>query len=247
MPDDEPSLRDIPDRPAEDPFDLEITVPYAIAITELYRAVGKRPPKPVQAAVERGEVPVLVQHNLTPFYKAGKAPTGVWGMGYEFEPRAPGCVTLGTVPGSVTFDVMTVSQQVAFGVSIGGQVSIGELPELPLPGAPGSSIQLQGAKLHATTDQQFAVAIEFALSVLEVQAGPIGAGGARWNLYRGRRTIETNQPLFHTVLVPDGTNKIPVAVKTWVRRSGRFFGLIKPKHWDYPEQSFEVLISGLPD
>jgi hypothetical protein len=84
------------------------------------------------------------------------------------------------------------------------------------------------------------VALQVTFSILEVQAGPVNAGGARWNIYRGRDSIDTFQPLFQTMLVPAGTAKLRFEIRTWIRGSRRFFGLVNGREWTYDPKTFDV-------
>ena len=130
-----------------------------------------------------------------------------------------------------------------FGLEVGGGFQVPQETLQLTAQIPGLS--LTGASLHATTDQTFGLALECSFSLLEVQAGPVGAGGVRWNLYRGRERIDTYHPLFHTLRIPEGTRSLRLVVEAWVRRSGRFFGLGRARHWHYPAQEFEVSFAGL--
>ena len=234
----EAALRDIPPRVPDRPFDLEVAKPRAISVERLYQLLNKPVPADVQAALG-ATVPILLAHGMTPFYKAGHRPSGVWGQGYQCTIDSERCDTVSLIPESRKYDVIHARQTLTFGLTAGGQLATPPVPTLPLGGS-GLTIDLAGATLSGTTDQQFAVALNCTFSVLEVQAGPIGAGGARWNLYRGRESIDTFQPLFQTLLVPRGTATLRFTIDTWVRGSGRFFGLVGAREWVYPPVTFDV-------
>jgi hypothetical protein len=87
------------------------------------------------------------------------------------------------------------------------------------------------------------IAINF--SALKIQAGPIGAGGARWNIYRQQERIDLFQPLLQTLLIPSDLNRLKMSVKTWIRRSGKFGGLIGARAWEFKPVNFTVSLSGL--
>jgi|SRR6267378_480127 len=237
------SYRKVPARESDDPFDLAVAKPRAVSIERLYGLLGRKIPEHIQASLG-ANVPVLLFHNLTPFYKPGRRPTGIWGMGYQCKVNDQRCATVALFPVSRKYDVIHVSEQVSLGIAAGGEIGIRE-PEVFQALADPIEVKLMNTRLRATTDNEFAVAAECTFSVLEVQAGPLGAGGARWNLYRGRDSVETQQALFHSMLVPRGTGRLTFTIETWIRRSGRFFGLIGTRHWTYPAQTFQVSLEGL--
>ena len=195
-------LRDIPPRVPEHPFDLEVAKPRAIAIERLYRLLKKDVPADVRAALG-ATVPILLAHGMTPFYKAGQRPSGVWGMGYQSSIDNERCDTVSVIPESRKYNVIHVQQELSFGLKAGGEIGTSPVPALRLPNT-GLTVDLTGASLRATTDQEYAIALQCTFAVLEVQAGPVDAGGARWNLYRGRESIDTYQSLFQTLLVTPG-------------------------------------------
>ena len=49
--------------------------------------------------------------------------------------------------------------------------------------------------------------------------------------HRYKNYLDVNQPLLQTIMVNRGTKRIEMRVETWVRRSGRFFGLMERDHW----------------
>jgi hypothetical protein len=235
----EESFREVPERLPDDPFDMEFANPVGISLLSMLKASGRAIPPELESSKDAGQTPVLVHHSITPFYKAGQAPSGVWGMGYRFEPLTSDCHTVGLAPLTVRNDVLNVSQRLTFGIKLGGSVdviaaAVGAALALP--------VQLSAASINASTEQQFAATLAFTLSALEVQGGPVGAGGARWNLYRGRTAIDSNQPLFHTILVPTETAEFEAKVDSWVRRPGRWFGLVGAKEWVYPATTIRVRI-----
>jgi hypothetical protein len=232
--------RDIPPKEPEDPFDLEVAKPRAVSIERLYEIAGKQVPAELRAALG-ASLPLLVSHGMTPFYKAGHRPTGVWGMGYRALVDDQRCNTVALFPASRRYDVIKVSESLSFGIKAGGEIGFSEVPKFQLLNTL-ADVKLTGLALRTTTDDEFAIAAQCTLSVLEVVAGPVGAGGARWNLYRGRESIETYQPLFHTLLAPRKVQSLRFTVDTWIRGSGRFFGLLRARQWIYPSQVFEVSI-----
>lgn len=232
--------RSVPQRDPQDPFEVEVAKPRLIGIEKLYALGDRKVPAHLQASLGGG-TPVLVCHGMTPFYRPGQRPTGVWGMGYRSQVDELRCSPVGVFPDTRKYDVISTSQQLSFGIKLGGEIGLPEAGGYELL-SEVSGITLTGASVRATTDQQFAIAVQCRFSVLEVQAGPVGAGGARWNFYRSRESVEGYQPLFQTMIVPKGIGALRFTIETWIRRSGRFFGLLKSRHWTYEPQTFDVAL-----
>jgi hypothetical protein len=238
----EAAYRAVPERDPNDPFDVEVAKPRLISIEKLYALGGRAVPAQLQAGIGDG-TPVLVCHGMTPFYKPGRRPTGVWGMGYRSELNEPRCSSVAVFPESRKYDVIETSQVLSCGIKLGGEIGIPEAKEAERT-HDVSGITITGATVRAMTDQQFGIVIKCRFSVLEIQAGPVGSGGARWNFYRSRESVESYQPLFQTIVVPRDVSVLTFKVETWIRRSGRFFGLVKGRHWAYPPQTFDVALEG---
>ena len=225
-----------------EPFDLEVARPRAVDIRRLYGLLGQEVPPEITAALGPSS-PILLCHGLTPFYKPGQCPIGVWGMGYKITLNRLGGSTVALFPDSDLIEVAKVSQKLRLGVAVGGEIS------MPIEGLeivnniPG--FQLAKSMLHATTDQTYGIAIDCSFSVMKIQAGPVGNGGARWNLYRADERIDLHQPLFHSLLVPAGTESIQLTIETWIRRSQRLFRWRSPRQWLYPPIDFDVSLEGL--
>jgi hypothetical protein len=159
-------------------------------------------------------------------------------MGYEVNIKDIDAATVSLAPDGETIDLGKVDQQLSLGIQLGGAIGIPDEGLELVSQIPG--VSLTGAEVRATTDQSFAVAIRFSISVMKIQAGPIGAGGAKWNLYRGSQRIDLFQPLFHTLLVPEGVKELPLVTNTWLRRRGLFTNWFGVRRWDYPSQEFLV-------
>jgi len=99
-------------------------------------------------------------------------------------------------------------------------------------------------KLSLSADAKFAfiLSLKFDLSLLEVQSGPVGAGGARWNLYRRGKRIDVMQSLAHTVVVPRSTASLKLVVATWIRESGFLGGAAT--QWTFAPRRFTVGLKG---
>ena len=81
-------------------------------------------------------------------------------------------------------------------------------------------VTITGAELRITAHTRLALAPPRSLTLRTVEAGPVGAGGVRWNIYRMKDRLDC----FPTLLVrPKGTD-LKLRIRTWVRTRG-FFGL----------------------
>jgi hypothetical protein len=227
------------DRP---PFDLEVVKPRAVDIRKLWALTGQDVPAEIQSAVG-ARVPILLHQGLTPFHPAGAPKRRVWGLGYEIRVNDLDAATVSLAPPSRSYEIGRLEQKTQLGLGIGGALAVPEAALKAVAEIPG--VTLEGARLQITNDSQFRIGIELSLSVLEVQAGPVGAGGARWNFYAGRERLDTFHPLLHTLLVPAGTQELSVSVKTWVRRRARWLGLVSARQWTSPDVPFHVSLEGL--
>lgn len=239
---DEASFRSQDSMPSVDPdnpFDVEIARPYAVDVRKLYEIAGK--PIPAEISASLGfRVPVLICHGITPFYKGGVKPTGVWGLGYRAELDGGHAATISLFPGTQATTVAGASQRLRVGLSFSGGLSVDEKIEIP---ANASGLTVAGASVYMTTHQVFGLALDCSFSLLQVQSGPVGGGGAQWNLYRGRNRIDVYQPLYHTLLIPEGVSSLIFRVKTWVRSSYSWIPTRKARQWNYPVQKFEVSVA----
>jgi hypothetical protein len=227
---------------AEPPFDLEVPKPRAVDVRKFYKLVNQPVPPEIEAALGPN-IPVLLYHGLTPFHRPGRQPLPVWGMGYEAELVGTDASTVSWQPDNRFVKLAGGKLEAAVGLSAAGAMETPPATLKFLKAVPG--VTLQGAKLHATSDVQFSLAVQFDLMVLEVQAGAVGAGGVRWNLYQNRERLDRFQPLLHTLLVPKGTKSLKVKVQTWVRSRARWLGLIKARQWSPKPVQFEVSLEGL--
>jgi hypothetical protein len=221
----------------DNPFDLSAASPHAIDVLKLYSLSGLKVPPTIEAS--RGStIPILLCHGLTPFYKPGVEPTGVWGMGYTATLKDVDAATVAVFPESKLLKVAQSRQELQFGLTAGGKIGVPDEGLALANQIPG--VTMTGAELHATTNQEFGLAIRCSFSVLEVQAGPVGAGGARWNIYRTSERIDVFQPLFQTLLIPRGVERLCISVEMWVRRPFRFLAWTKVRQWLYPPVTFDV-------
>jgi hypothetical protein len=222
-------------------FDLEVMKPRAVDIRALMQQQGEDLPPALHATLGPRR-PLLLYHGFTPFHKRGASPTPIWGMGYDVRLKGVDGATVSIEPGSAVEKVGEIEQNVSIGLDIGGELQLaGEALEL-LSEVPGFS--MKGVKVFATTHNRFSLALHLELSLLKVVAGPVGAGGARWDIYRTRERLDHFQPLVQTLLVPEDTERLHFEVETWIRRRGKFFGLISAREWTFPGQEFDVSLEG---
>jgi len=219
------------------PFDLAIPHPRLLDLRRLWELTGKPYPPEVKASVG-AKHPYLVYHGLTPFHRPGEKPVGIWGLGYQVTLKNGGADTISFAPDEELLKVATLGQDMHLGLSAGGELAIPQQPLQLLNAIPG--VSLTGSKLSATTDQRFGVSISFTVTLLAVQAGPVGAGGVRWNMYRQAERLDVYHPLLQTLLIPRDVRELKFTIKTWVRRRGRFFGLLKDREWVAPTEEVTV-------
>lgn len=228
-----------PDRP----YDLEVVAPRAVDLRQLYRLAGKPLPPDIEAALGP-RLPVLLYQGLTPFHKPGARPIGVWGMGYQVE--LEGGIdgrTAAIAPEDRLFRTGEIEATVDVGVGGGGELAVPETALAVLNEVP--ALPLHRARVHATGHARFGLALRLDFSLLQVQAAPLGAGGARWNLYRRAERLDRFQPLVQTLLVPEGTTRLALRLTTWVRRRGWFFGLLRGREWISRPERYEVSLERL--
>jgi hypothetical protein len=215
------------------PYDLEPEAPRALSIERLLE-LNKTPlPAGVKAALGNHRVVVLL-HGITPFHRQGQRPAEIWGMGYSAALRdCEAARTVSYEPGTQAIKAIEVNQTLAVDLSLDGRMQIGT----PAENAQELSV---GLATSASTRQGFALGLQIEWSALEVQAGPVGAGGVRWNLYRQGSRIDRHHRLLQTLLIPRKTKKLTIDIDTWVRRRGGFFGLFGTHEWRSPTRTFVV-------
>ncbi len=231
-----------PGSPEDCPFDLEVPPPYAVDLRHLCSLTGAKVPPEVDAKLGPN-VPILICHRMTPFARPGERPPGIWGMGYTAKlGRLPAATTVDLAPSSKLVSLASAEAKLDVGVGAGGEIG---LPDrvLEAAGAAVPGWQVSEAKLSVSADARFAFVLSLDLSALEIQAGPVGAGGARWNLYRRAKRIDVTQTLAHTVVVPPGTAALRLAVTTWIRECGFLGG--PSKQWTFAALRFVVSLAGL--
>jgi hypothetical protein len=227
------------------PFDLELVAPRAVSIEKLYKLAGRPVPPDLQATLGP-RVPILLYQGLTPFAQAGASPGGVWGLGYEVRPTDGYAHTIAVLPSSEVVKVASIEQKLGVQLSAGGEIKVPEAAAAAV-GAALPGLSLSGLTIGASTDQKFALAIQLDVNLIKIVAGPVGAGGARWQLYRQGERLEAFQPLVQTLQIARGLRSLSVSVTAWVRRRGWFFGRLGGCQWTLPPRMFEVPLDGLDD
>ncbi|MFL5863977.1 MAG: hypothetical protein ACJ780_24930 [Solirubrobacteraceae bacterium] len=230
------------DEEPQNPFTLEVTPPYALDIVELYRHAGREVP-PELASGAGPSVPVLLVHNVTPFPAPGARAPGIWGLGYTCRMDGVEAATVSLMPSTKERDLASAGANVKVGISAGGELGIPDAA-LQLAGAvPGLSVA--DTKISATADAHFGLGLEWRLSALDVRSGPVGAGGARWDLYKRGDRLDSNHRLMHTVLLPTGTTRVMVSIEIWLRTRRLLPGPKRHRQWNYPAQPFTVSLERL--
>jgi hypothetical protein len=224
------------------PYDLEVVHPLAIDVRKLYKRAGKPIPATIDAALGP-RIPVLLYQGLTAFTRPAESPRGVWGLGYEVRTVDIDAATVSLSPDTELTRTGSLDSTVRVGVSAAGELAPPDAALSAVSAVPG--ISLHKAQLEVTTSTELAFAIHMDFSMVKVEAGPIGAGGARWNIYRTDERVVGFQPLIHTILVPRGTRTLKLSVQPWVSRRGIFFGLLGSRRFIPKPRAFEVSLGGL--
>jgi hypothetical protein len=217
------------------PYDLEPEAPRALSLPKLLELAGQ--PMPAELPATLGDYRAIVLlHGLTPFHRKGHRPSEIWGMGYEAAIVDGGNArTIAYEPGNRIIKVAQVNQSVAIDLAANGQLAAGLSSETAVPLAAGLSAT-------ASTKQGFVVSLQLEWAAVEIQAGPVGAGGVRWNIYRQASRLDRHHRLIQTALIDPSLKKLTVRVRTWVRRRGGFFGIFGTREWCPPPRVFEVPI-----
>lgn len=216
------------------PYDLEPEAPRVLSLERLLSL--SEVPLPPEISAATGEYcAVVVLHGLTPFHRRGHRPSEIWGMGYESVPvDCDAARTVSYEPGNRVVKAIEVVQTMAVDVALDGSMAAGVPSDAAIPVAAG----LAGA---ASTRLGFALSLQIEWSVVEVQAGPVGHGGVRWNLYRQGSRIDRHHRLIQTMLLPRSTKELNVEVRTWVRRRG-LFGVFGTREWQSPVRRFTLAV-----
>jgi hypothetical protein len=186
---------------------------------------------------------ILLRHSMTALARPGEKPPPVWGMGYTF--RLLGvddAATVSLVPDTTAETVASATGHVDVGIDARGHLDLGKLLDDAAAGAiiAALPIQIPELQLQASTGAQLSVGFRLDLQALQVQAAPLDAGGAQWNLYRRGRDLTRTQILVHTVAIPDRVETLRVRVETWVRRKTLFGRNSASNQWSPPSAEYEI-------
>jgi hypothetical protein len=226
------------------PFDLEVAAPRAVDVAKLYKLWHLNIPPTIAAALGP-HFAVLLCHSVTPFYRRGQRPVGVAGLGYTATLEQSGCVTASLFPESKLVNYGKIEAELQLGLDCGGALAVPK-ETLTLADAAVPGLHIAGASINATTNAQFGIAIQCSFSFIQAQAGPVGAGGARWNIYKKGQRIDLNHTLLHTLLAPDHTKQLHVCIDSWVRQPRRVLGLLKGIEWTFPRVEYDVSLESQP-
>ncbi|WP_313920707.1 hypothetical protein [Tahibacter sp.] len=217
------------------PYDLAAEAPRALSLPKLLELTGAKMPDGVAATIGNYR-PIVLLHGLTPFHRQGARPREIWGMGYQATLlKCDDARTVAYEPGNNTIKVADVNQSLAFDVAIDGRIEAADQGAAGMPLLPGLTVS-------ASTRQGFALSLHIEWAAVEVQAGPIGAGGVRWNLYRQQQRLDRHCRFIQTALVPTAAKSLTIELRTWVRRRGGFFGVFGTREWSPPPQTFKLAI-----
>lgn len=230
-----------PAQDEEDPYKLEVIKPRALDLRILYELAGRSVPGEIEAALG-ATVPVLLYHGMTAFRQPGQGGGGLRGLGYESRLKDQQGDTVSVSPDTRVKQFANLDQEIRVGIKAGGELEVPNEALQVVKLIPG--VNLHGVELQVTNDTRFGLAIQFQFSIVEVQAGPIDPGGARWNLYRDAERLDRFQPLIQTLLLPDAVPSLDLEVNTWLRSRSGLFGL-GASQWNYPTQTFTVELEGL--
>jgi hypothetical protein len=220
-------------------YQLELMKPLAVDLRRLCERADQPVPPIIDAALGPRRA-LLLCHAMTAFAPPGQRPAGVWGMGYQVElVDVADANTVALAPDSQVEEIGSVQTKVELGVSVGGKLS---LPAAAITGVP-LPLSIPGAELTTSTDSNFSVCIRLTLGLVQVQAGPVGAGGARWNLYRHGQDLRRSQALVQTVLVPDDLERLEVSVRTWVRKRSWLGGLRRAHQWISKPERYQLSLT----
>ena len=230
-------------RRIEDPdrtYDLVLAPP---AVVDLRRMLGQQAGHSVLSFAEAfvGQpVPILVCHAITPFSVPGERLAPIWRMDYQAElVGVEQARTVSVVPAS---EVVTKAS-----VSVGTGMSLAAGAKLASPlGALAAMFPLPDAHLEASADGEVRLKLpDFKIEAVKVIAGPYGAGGAKWELYRRRDVLNVSQALLHVVALPAGVDQLTLRLQAWVCRRGWFGMKRENRVWRTPVRHVVVSLAAL--
>lgn len=221
------------------PIQLRLAKPRAISLRRYLEQAGVALGPDVVAAA-RASVPLLLVHHVTAFAPDGQAPPRIFGVGYECVPQDTDADTVSLAPASQHEEVARAGGSLL--LRAGGRGTL----DLEQAGVPRQVLERFGdVSIEAAADATLHVALRCGWTRMTVQAGPVGAGGAKWNLYGHRADLRASQALVHTLLVPEGQRSLRVGIKAWARQQAAWLGLRAARSWVTAEQTWDLALDGL--
>lgn len=228
----------------EAPIDLRVMRPHAIDLRK-YWALTKQPVPPSIASTLGANTPILLNHVVTPFARAGEAPGGIWGIGYEFNLVPPvEANTVSVQPSDEVLKIARLGQTVQLGLDVGGGVGVPEEDDLEIMKGV-QALTLSGASLEASTNQRFHMSLRLRVTLRKLVGGPVGVGGAKWTLYRQDERLDQSHALVQTLVVAPTTRPLRCVIKTWAKKAGWLGTGFRSRKWVYDDVEFEIPLTGL--
>jgi hypothetical protein len=236
-----------PAAPAEEnpdqTYSLVLAPPVAIDLRRALAGVAGHPQLALTEAFVGLPASVLLCHTMTPFALPGERPVPIWAMGYQVELLGVAAArTVSLVPASEVTTTATVSVSAGMRLEAGaGLDPLGLLNAVvPMP--------LPDVHLKASTDGQIRLELaDFKVQAVRVIAGPVGAGGAMWQLYRHREVLNVSQVLLHVLALPAEVDQLTVRLSAWVSRRGLFGMKPENRTWRTPAQDFTISLAASPE
>jgi hypothetical protein len=223
-------------------IDLRVMRPRAVDLRKYYELTGNPIPPAIEASLGPN-IPILINHVVTPFSEDGRSPVKVWGLGYEFIVENAEGNTVSVLPSDETLKVAEIDQEMNLGLQIDGGVGIPKKALEIIEEVPAFS--LTNAKLEASTDQKFQLSLHMTISLRKVVGAPVGAGGAQWKMYRQDEKLDKPHTLLQTILIDSKTENIQCRIKTWAKQAGWLGTGWGAKFWSYKDQIFDISLAGL--
>ena len=209
------------------PLDLRIVRPMATDLRALWAASNEQAP-PMLAGALGSTRPVLLTHTVTPFSIDGRAPSKVWGLGYEMITHGTDANTVAVAPTAEAYQVAEIGQTIALGIGAHGSFALGE-------GQPGGA---PGVRVSVSQRFQFEASLK--ISLRKVIGAPVGIGGALWKMYRQNEPLDQPHTLLQLLLVPEEEKELRCTVATWATQVGWLGTSWGARFWPYDDQAFTI-------
>ncbi len=224
-------------------YSLVLAPPLAIDLRRALEQLAGHPVPALNEAFVGLPTSVLLCHTMTPFAVPGERPVPIWAMGYQVELLGVDKArTISVVPASDVATSASVSVSAGMRLEAGAELDpLGALKAvMPIP--------LPDAHLKASTDGQIRLEIpDFKVQAVRVIAGPVGAGGATWQLYRHREVLNVSQVLLHVLALPAQVDQLTMRMSAWVSRRGWFGMKRENRIWRTPAQDITISLAASPE